>query len=159
MDTKQKAKLERYFKNASRFLWGLGNKNQKDTYRWLKAYGKKMLGADFDFKEGPYREVIAQLLQNPGIERLLKDLVVPRINELFSDEVLELFQISWNAGALPDISYLKHYDIKDATPFLEVNKWYNYVERWGDFAGVWFEEMDEILKSSGFTPDKVLKPR
>ena len=149
MDAKQKGKLERYFKNASRFLWGIGNKNQKETYHWLKSYGKKRLGADFDFKEGPYRDVIARLLQNPGIERLLKDLVVPRVKELFSNEVLEFLHVSWNAGTLPDISYLKHYNIEDATPFLEVNKWYNYVERWSDFAGVWFEELDEILKSSG----------
>ena len=150
METKQKEKLERYFKNASHFLWGLGNKNQKDTYHWLKSYGKRHLGSDFDFKEGPYKEVIAQLLENPGIERLLKDLVVPRVKELFSDQALEFLRVSWNAGTLPDISYLKHYNIniEDAGPLLEVNKWYKYVERWSDFAGIWFEEMDGVLKSS-----------
>ena len=150
MDAKQKGKLERYFKNASRFLWGLGIGNQKDTYHWLKSYGKQLLGPDFDFKEGPYREVIAQLLQNPGIERLLNDLVVPRVKELYSDQVLEFLRVSWNAGTLPDISYLKHYNIniEDASPFLEINKWYKYVERWGDFAGIWFEEMDDLIKSS-----------
>ena len=150
MDAKQKAKLERYFKNASRFLWGLGNNNQKETYRWLKAYGKQRLGHDFDFKEGPYKNVIAQLLQNPGIERLLKDIVVPRVNELYNDKVLEFLRLSWNAGTIPDISYLKIYNIniEDTNPFLEVNKWYKHVERWGDFAGIWFEEMDDILKSS-----------
>jgi hypothetical protein len=150
MDAKQKGKLERYCQNASRFLWGLGNKNQKDTYRWLKTYGKKHLGADFDFKEGPYREVIAQLLKNPGIERLLKDIVVPRVRELFSEQALEFLHVSWKAGTLPDISYLKHYNIniEDDNPFLEINRWYKNVERWGDFAGIWFEEMDEVLKSS-----------
>jgi hypothetical protein len=146
MDAKRKAKLERYFKNASHFLWGLGNRNQKETYRWLKSYGKQRLGSEFDFKEGPYREVIAQLLQDPGIERLLKDLVTPRVRELFSDQALEFLRVSWNAGTLPDISYLKQYNvnIEDATPFLEINKWYKYVERWGDFAGIWFEEMDNV---------------
>jgi hypothetical protein len=150
MDATQKGKLERYFKNASRFLWGLGDGNQKETYHWLKSYGKQHLKSDFNFKEGPYRDVIAQLLENPGIERLIKDLVVPRVRELFSDQALEFLHISWNAGILPDISYLKHYKIntEDASPFLEVNKWYKYVERWGDFAGIWFEEMDDILKSS-----------
>ena len=149
MDAGQKEKLDRYFSNASRFLWGLGKRNQKEAYHWLKAYGKQTLGSDFDFKEGPYRDVIAQLLQNPGIERLLKDLVVPRVRELFSDQALEFLHVSWNAGTLPDISYLKHYNIniQDVSPFLEVNKWYKYVERWGDFAGIWFEEMDEILES------------
>ena len=62
------------------------------------------------------------MLQNPGIERLLTDLVVPRIHELFNDQALEFLQVSWNAGTLPDISYLKHYNIntEDASPFLEV---------------------------------------
>jgi hypothetical protein len=148
MDATQKGKLERYFKNASHFLWGLGKGNQKETYNWLKGYGKQHLGSDFDFKEGPYRDVISQLLLNPGIERLLKDLVVPRVRELFNDEALEFLRVSWNAGTLPDISYLKHYNIntEDAGPFLEVNKWYKYVERWGDFAGLWFEEMELAIE-------------
>ena len=150
MDARQRGKLERYFKNASRFLWGLGDKNQKDTYRWLKTYGRQHLGLDFDFKEAPFREVIAQLLQNPGIERLLKDLVVPRVRELFGDQALEFLNVSWWAGTLPDISYLKHYniDIKAPNPFLDTNKWHKYVERWGDFAGIWFEELEDSLKSS-----------
>jgi hypothetical protein len=150
MDAKQKGKLERYFKNTSRFLWGLGNGNQKETYRWLKNYGRQHLGPDFDFKEGPYREVIDQLLQDPGIEKLLQALVVPRVQELFSNQALEFLQVSWNAGTLPDISYIKHFNIKleDASPFLEINKYYKYVERWGDLAGIWFEELDDLIKSS-----------
>jgi hypothetical protein len=150
MNAKQKAKLERYFKNASRFLWGLGNKNQKETYEWLRSYGKQHLGPEFDFKEGPYKDVIAQLIQNPGIERLLKDLIVPRVKEMYSEQVLEFLSVSWNAGTLPDKSYLEHYNIniKDASPFLETNKWYKYVERWSDFAGIWFEELDDDIKSA-----------
>jgi hypothetical protein len=151
VDAKQKGKLERYFRNASRFLWGLGDKNQKETYRWLRTYGKQRLGPDFDFKEGPFREVIDQLLQNPGIERLLKEVVAPRVRELFSEQALEFLRVSWKAGTLPDISYLTHYniDIKSPNPFLEVNKWYKYVERWGDFAGIWFEEMGGITEAPG----------
>ena len=94
----------------------------------------------------PYRDVITQLLQNPRIEKVLQHLIVPRVRELFSDRALEFLQVSWNAGTIPDISYLKAYNIniEDASPFLEVNKWYKYVERWGDFAGIWFEEMDGV---------------
>jgi hypothetical protein len=158
MDAKQREKLEKYFKNASRFLWGLGVGYQKETYRWLRDYGKQHLGPDFDFKEGPYREVIAQLLLNPGIERLLQDLVVPRVRELFSEQALEFLKVSWNAGTLPDISYLEHYHIntEEAVPFLEVNKWYKYVERWGDFAGIWFEEMEEVKKRDDRASEKTV---
>jgi hypothetical protein len=124
VDDKLRGKMERYFKNASRFFWGLGNGNQKETYIWLKSYGKQRLGLDFDFKEGSYRDVIAQLIQNPGIERLIKDLVAPRIKEMYNDQVLEFLRVSWNSGTLPDISYLEHFsiNIKEANPFLEINK-------------------------------------
>lgn len=143
MDSKQKEKLERYFKNSSRFLWGLGGKNQKETYPWLRNKGKRLWGLDFDFKDGSYRDVTNQLLENPGIERVLNDLIVPRTKELFSDKALEFLKMSWDAGTLPDISYLKLCNIQEPYPFLEINRQFNYVERWGEFAGVWFEEIED----------------
>jgi hypothetical protein len=70
------------------------------------------------------------LLQNLGIERLLRDSVVPRVRELFSDQALEFSHVSWNASTPEDFSYLKHYNIniEDAAPFAGVNKRHKYVE-------------------------------
>jgi hypothetical protein len=38
---------------------------------------------------------------------------------------------------------LRSYNILDGSPFIEVNTQFNYVERWGEFAGPWFEEIED----------------
>lgn len=155
MDDRQKAKLERYFRNSSRFLWGLvppDRRNQKESYAWLRGKGCR------NFKEGRYRYVIAQLLDDPGIERLLTDVVIPRVrDELFTAEFLKYLRQRWNEGHPPEMSDLHEYGVKvekpkDAlplVPFLEVNTQYSYVERWGEFAGLWFEEIEPNIGSEG----------
>ncbi len=138
MDIKQKQKLESYLKNSSRFLWGLGPGNQKENYQWLRAKG-------FTFDNGSYGYVTSQLLENPGIEQILKDLVIPRVKELFTDKAIDFLRDCWQAGKVPDVSFLKLYNIRNAVPFLEINSQFNYVERWGELAGVWFEEIENLL--------------
>lgn len=137
MDAKQKQKLERYLKNSSRFLWGLGPGNQKENYQWLKGKG-------FTFDNGSYGHVTNQLLENPGIEKIIKELIIPRVKELFTERALDFLRDCWQAGTRPDISFLRLYNIKSATPFLEMNPQFNYVERWGELAGVWFEEIEKL---------------
>ena len=137
MDANQKSKLERYFRNSQKFLWGLSRENQVKTYEWLSKKG-------FRFTRGSYRDVTRQLLEDPGIERLLKDLIVPRVTkELFDEASLRYLRACWYAGTTPDLSLIRSYNVRDASPFLEVNTQFNYVERWGEFAGPWFEEIDE----------------
>jgi len=138
MDIKQKQKLESYLKNSSRFLWGLGPGNQKENYQWLRAKG-------FTFDNGSYGYVTSQLLENPGTEQILKDLVIPRVKELFTDKAIDFLRDCWQAGKVPDVSFLKLYNIRNAVPFLEINSQFNYVERWGELAGVWFEEIENLL--------------
>lgn len=137
MDAKQKQKLERYFENSSRFLWGLGPGNQKENYQWLRGKG-------FTFDNGSYKHVTSQLLENPGIEQILKNLIIPRVKELFTDKAIDFLRDCWQAGTVPDMSFLKLYKIRNAVPFLEVNSQFNYVGRWGELAGVWFEEIEEM---------------
>ncbi|MCD6297295.1 MAG: hypothetical protein J7M30_09085 [Deltaproteobacteria bacterium] len=140
MDVKQRGKLERYFKNSRRFLWGLTLGNQKETYAWLRKKG-------FEFGSGTYGHVTGQLLEKPGVERILKDLIIPGVNDRFSGKAIDFLRDCWQVGARPDISFLKLYNIKDAAPFLEINLQFNYVERWGEFAGVWFEEIEPLQES------------
>lgn len=144
MDSNRKGKLKRYFKNASRFVWGLGQGNQRETYAWLRNKG-------FDFTQGPYARVAEQLMQNPGIESILRRLVIPRVKERFSDKAIEFLRNCWHAGILPDVSLLKQYNIRDAYPFLEINTQFDYVERWGEFAGVWFEEIEPMFTEKDLT--------
>jgi hypothetical protein len=140
MDAKQKGKLERYCKNSSRFLWGLGCGNQKETYQWLRGKG-------FVFDNGSYAHVTTQLLENPGIEKILKTLIIPRVKELFTEKAIDFLRTCWQAGAVPNVSFLKLYNIRNASPLLEVNPQFNYVERWGELAGLWFEEIEELQGS------------
>jgi len=142
LNAKEKAKLERYLKNSSRFLWGLGPGNQKDTYEWLRSKG-------FVFDNGSYANVASQLLEDTGIEKIVNDLIQPRVKELISDKALDFLRICWQAGSLPNISFLKLYNIKNAQPFLEVNTQFNYVERWGELAGLWFEEIENMQDDNG----------
>ncbi|MBA7670300.1 hypothetical protein ES703_78445 [subsurface metagenome] len=137
MDARRRQKLERYLKNASRFLWGLGPGNQKENYRWLREKG-------FEFDNGSYSHVIGQLLENYGVEEILRRLIIPRVGTLFNEKAIDFLRDSWRAGSIPDMSFLKLYNINNASPFLEVNSQFNYVERWEDLAGVWFEEIEEI---------------
>ncbi len=146
MDDREKAKLERYIKNSNKFLWGLvppDKRNQKQSYAWLRGRGYRK------FKDGTYTYVLAQLLDDPGIERLFSDLVIPRVrDELLSAELMKFLRTCWREGRLPEMSSLYNYGVKNAKaalplwPFLEVNTQYNYVERWGELAGLWFEEID-----------------
>jgi len=136
MNARQKQKLERYLKNASRFLWGLGPGNQKENYRWLRGKG-------FEFDNGTYSHVTNQLLERYGVEQMINRLVVQRVKDLFSDKAIDFLRDSWRAGAIPNISLLNLYNIRNATPFLEINRQFNYVERWGELAGVWFEEIEQ----------------
>jgi len=137
MDKTQQEKVARYLKNASRFLWGLGPGNQKKTYAWLRERG-------FDFYNGTYSHVTNQLLDNYGIEQILKRIVIPRVTELFSVKVINFLRESWLAGTKPDISFVRLYNIPNPSGFLEVNTQFNFVEGWGDLAGVWFEEIEKI---------------
>lgn len=138
MNTKQKGKLERYLKNSSRFLWGLGPGNQKENYDWLRSKG-------YSFNQGSYSHVTRQLLEDPGIERLIKDLIIPRVKALFTPTTIGFMRTCWETGTTPDISFLDQCNIKTSSPFLEVNTQLNYVERWGELAGVWFEEIEPII--------------
>lgn len=136
MDKRKQEKIERYLKNATRFLWGLGPGNQKENYKWLKEKG-------FDFNNGTYSYVTNQLLERDGIEKILNQVIIPRVKELFSEKAIDFLRENWRAGTRPNISFLRLHNVQNASPFLEVNTQFNYVERWGELVGVWFEEIEE----------------
>jgi hypothetical protein len=143
MDAAQKGKLERYFRNSQRFLWGLGKgKNQESIYKWLSQRG-------LSFTKGSYDHVIRQLLENPGIEPLLRDVIIPQVTHGFTDKALDYLRACWLAGTTPDLALLKSYEVLNASPFLEINTQFKYVERWGEFAGLWFEEIEKLQESTG----------
>ena len=147
MEEKQKQKLKRYFMNASKFLWGLSRRNQRETYKWLWEKG-------YNFQNGTYKYVIGQIVENPGIERIIKEIVLPEIKKQYSDGFLNDLHYKWNKGELPDLSFVDRHNIKDAEPFLEIrgDQRFRYVDRYGELAPIYFEEIEPWLeeqKSNG----------
>ena len=140
MDRERLGRLVRYFKNSSGFLWDLPRLNQAQAYAWLREKG-------YEFDKGPYTHVSGQLVQKYGMEEIIRDIIAPRVHELFSDEAIDFLRNCWKAGMLPDMSFITTFNIHDPYPFLEINTQFNYVKKWGDFAGVWFEEIEPFLEN------------
>lgn len=140
LDPQKLAKLTRYLKNSDRFMWRLapGN-NQKEAYPALHRQG-------FQFKDGSYDDVLRQLLVDPGIEDILKGIIVPAVQKTFSRDCLDYLRNCWHAGTKPDPRLLQR--LGDVAPFVVINPQYQYVERWTDLAGLWFEEIEPELKTS-----------
>lgn len=149
MDEKKKGRIERYLMNASRFMWGLGPGNQKANYAWLEKEG-------FKFSRARYGLVTHQLLRYPGIEKLLNKLIIPAVKERFPEDTLSALKEHWYRGEWPNLSNLKGMDVKGKGepgadrafhwhPFVEISTQFHYVERWGNFAGIWFEEIEPLL--------------
>ena len=135
MDTLQAKKVGRYLKNSSRFLWGLGRGNQAENYAWLRR-------ESFEFKKRNYGYVTRQILDAYPVDVIASNLIRPQVNKQFPEKALEYLRTCWEAGTLPDISMLRPYNVQSWLPFLEINSQFNYVERWGEFAGPWFEEIE-----------------
>ena len=150
MDDKQKGKIERYLLNADRFMWGLGPNNQKENYTWLKHKG-------FQFTRASYGLVIQQLLRDPGLEDILTRLIIPIVREQFPHETLDTLRKLWFLGELPDLKRVNELKVEGKgnagsdrafhwRPFLEIHTQFHYTERWGELAGIWFEEIEPWLK-------------
>lgn len=152
------AALEHYFLNARRFMWNLPflpkpkrdpkskkptekSLNQDFAYKWLEKVGREK---GFEFNRGSYKSVERQLLKSPGIERIVKDVIVPKVNELFTEQQLNFLRDCWMSGNRPEYSFLAFHKIDDPDPFLVVNQEFKYCESWGEFAGVFFEEIERI---------------
>jgi len=138
VDISRQRKIERYMKNARKFLWGLPRRNQKETYAWLRGKGYNVRG-------GSYSHVTAQLLEENGIEQVAARVIIPTVKELFTEAALSYLKMCWRSGTTPDLSVLRTYNLHsplNAEPFVEINSQFNYVVGWGELAGVWFEEIE-----------------
>lgn len=150
MDDKQKGRIERYLLNADRFMWGLPPGNQKETYSWLERKG-------FRFTRARYGLVAQQLLRDPGLEELLTRLIIPAVREQFPNETLNTLRKFWLLGELPDLKPVSQMKVEGRgyagpdqafhwRPFIEISTQFHYVERWGELAGIWFEEIEPWVK-------------
>jgi len=153
MDQKTKHKLERYFINTDRdrFLWGVFEGNQKKVYDILsKKYG--FPSYDFPYRVR-YAVVERKLLDNPGIERIIRDIVVPEIKTIYKDDALNYLRDCWRNGIWPEYEIINKLCGIETTNgvvkrfpqhFVRINSYYKHVEGWTVFAGLWFEEIEPL---------------
>jgi len=176
VNTNQKAKLERYFRNADRFMWGIIPSDKRavfETLRTVLTDLSKDTALVPDYRKSTYAMVIENLLSGIGIETILTEIVVGQVKQQFVNRraTLDFLRTHWMSGTLPRWQTLQSLrvprtikqklvdavqpkdtptrrqqtsDILDA--FVEVNTQYNYVHGWTVFAGLWFEEIEPLLK-------------
>ena len=169
-----KDKLKRYLINADPFLWNvLEGKNKKERLKELKAIDYP---TGYSKTANPnYSKINQDLLVEIGIEGILERIVVPRVRILFTSEIISYFRRCWEQGQTPTIDFLRknglyrrrysrrevyegRFDFYDEPPtgykdpsfvFFQIETQHNFVERWTVFAGLWFEEIEPLLDSSG----------
>jgi len=64
---------------------------------------------------------------------------------MFPEKALAYLGTCWCAGRTPGTAVLRQDNVQDPSPFPVMNYQFNYVERRGVFAGLWFEEIDGVL--------------
>lgn len=162
MDDKLKGRLERAVKHSLDFLFGLpvhysdySKGRQLRIYDWLRKEGKKKWGEVFDFKNGTYDEVTSQLIENPGIEKLVTDIIVPRVYALFTKDILDDLRTDWYNGFRPNEAFIRRYRLNQETafPFLNVTEskdlLFLNVDGWGiQFSTLWFEDIEPWINES-----------
>jgi len=172
MDKTQKAKMERYLRNADRFMWGILPGNKKAVFTALRTIlaglGQKPTLVP-DEKKITFDTLTDRLLGELGIERVLTDIVVKEIRRQFARRIgaLDFLRAHWMSGTLPRWQTLQtlrapktakqvlagvfvSQDDARKPPstsdivdaFIEVNTQYNFVRGWTVFAGLWFEELE-----------------
>ena len=150
MDNVKKAKLERYLKNAKAFLWGVIPENQKKTYDRLDDRGFKIDDNEYEVRpKGSYDFVTAKLLEKHGIEKILKGLIIPEVTKNVPSDLMNFLRDSWSKGQRPNYVSWKKYKVSEekSFPFLEINRQFSFVERWGELAGLWFEEIETLIET------------
>jgi hypothetical protein len=166
-------KLSKYLINADPFLWGvLQAKNKKGRLKELQDMGYLR---SYSTGSNPlYPKINRDLLVELGIQGILEKIVIPRIQTGFNLEILRHFRDCWQQGQTPDLDYLtknrlyrKHsfftlsteevHDTFVVNPpvvgyrdsgfvFVQIDTQHNFIERWTVFAGLWFEEVEPLLR-------------
>jgi hypothetical protein len=129
-----------------------------------------------EHQKATYSMLTENLLSKLGIERVIREIVAGEVKRQFEHQpgALDFLRAHWLSGTLPRWQtlqslraprtvkqrlfdavepkkdtreiYQQTSDILDA--FVEVNTQYRYVHGWTVFAGLWFEEIEPLLKES-----------
>jgi hypothetical protein len=173
----QSDKLERYLRNSERFLWGVITGNKETVLTTLRENLKELGEDGISIPESQkstYAMITVSLLAKLGIEKVITEIVATQVRQQFANRqgALDFLRAHWLSGTLPRWQTLQTLratrtvkqkllevvhpsepepiskqtgDILDA--FVEVNNQYKYVHGWTVFAGLWFEEIEPLLKA------------
>lgn len=162
MNDQQGQNITMLLRNANKFLWGISNRNQKETYIWLKEkdFLDKPKGAKFGVQfTKSYDDTLEKLLETYGIEKIMTDLVKPRVYEILSEPLMNSLRQCWQNGVRPTVDTIKMsgreyiltekartkwHDEPDS--FLIYNTQFNYIEGYGQLGYIWFEVIEPWLK-------------
>jgi regulator of replication initiation timing len=127
-----------------------------------------------EHQKATYSMLTENILSKLGIERVIREIVAGEVKRQFEHQpgALDFLRAHWLSGTLPRWQtlqslrtprtvkqrlldavepkkdtreiYQQTSDILDA--FVEVNTQYRYVHGWTVFAGLWFEEIEPLLK-------------
>lgn len=173
----QKDKLERYLRNADQFLWGIIPGNKKAVFTSLREMLQEIGEERVSIPErgaSTYAMATESLLAKLGIVRVITEIVALQLKREFSKRpgAIDFLRAHWSSGTLPRWQTLvtlrapkplkqkildsissgeptkrprQTADILDA--FVQVNTQFEYVRGWTVFAGLWFEEIEPLLKA------------
>jgi len=106
MDPRQREKLERYMRNAERFMWGVIPGNKRAIFTHLQTLLKE-LGQDSatvpEHQKATYSMVTENLLAKLGIEWVVTEIVAGEVKRQFEHRpgALDFLRAHWLSGTLP----------------------------------------------------------
>ncbi len=110
MTNETREKLETYLINADPFLWNtMEKRNKKERIQELQAMG--FLKGYSVGTNATYTKINQDLLVELGLEGILEQIVIPRVNDLFQPETLRYFRRCWKQGQTPTLDYLKQHKL------------------------------------------------
>ena len=159
-------KLKRYLHNASYFLWGAcgykKDKNQGGIYDWIS---ERVTGFPYNsMGKATYDEATNWLIDNIGIEGIIKQIILPYLKEKLSPNELEFLRRCWKGGKLPTGARIEaHNLLVSEEDKIDQNEFYNhcgethilefyssepkFVQCWGQLGyGLWWEEIEPWIK-------------
>jgi len=170
MTRENRGKLKRYTLNSSPFLWNLlMGKNKKERLAELNDMGF-LLNYSKNANSN-YSRINQDILVELGVEGIFEQIVIPRVQALFTAGIIDYFRRCWEQGQAPTLKYLREQGLYKRTMgrrevyegrlgfydeppsgyrdpafiFVQIETQYNFVERWTVFAGLWFEEIEPLL--------------
>ena len=161
-------KFKRIILNSHPFLFGvLEKRNKKGRMQELQELG--FLKSYSQGSNPNYSRFYEDLIKEIGVQGIIEKIIVKRLGERFTPEVLDYLRRCWYLGQLPSFDDVKKFGLFKKHPFtsevntagfgdphieghkerafvfMEINTQFDFVETWTPFAEFWFEEIEPLL--------------